>query len=163
MCYLEQSKGKWLMFVIGSIINSIMMPLWLTSIEELKLWNIGLENHGWVRIHNIKMALAFFYCNNKSHTKMSCIYQNLIRLCTTSNNENTHDKPSKTFTSTKCFKLTTILTFIGVSNLVFNINVWNSSITCFVGTNILIHLLHTFLQMFFSFVPINFTSFWNLN
>lgn len=150
------------MFVIGSIINSIMMPLWPTSIKELKLWNTRLENHGWVRIYNINIALDFFIVTIKSHTKMSCIYQNSIRLCITSNNENTHDKPNKTSTSTKCFKLTTILTFIGVSNLVFNINVWYS-ITRFVGTNILIHLVHTFLKILFSFVPINSTSFWNLN
>ncbi len=151
------------MFVVGSIIDSIMMPLWLTFIQELKLWNIGLENHGWVRIHNINIALAFFYCSNEITHKDVLHLSNLIRLSTTSNNENTHDKPSKTSTSTKCFKLKTILTFIGVSNLVFNINVWYSSITCFVGTSILIHPVHTFFKILFSFVPINSTSFWNLN
>jgi len=107
-----------------------------------------------------KVLKSFFlFSSTPIVNKLSCIYQNLIRLCTTSNNKSMHNKLSKTSTSTKCFKLTTILIFIGVPNLIFNINVWYSSINCFVGTSILIHLVHTFLKILFSFVPINSTSF----
>jgi hypothetical protein len=51
------------------------------------------------------MPLAYFDYNNETHRKTSNIWLNFIWLCSASNKGNTHDKPSKTSTSTRCSKL----------------------------------------------------------
>ncbi len=96
--------------------------------------------------------MAYFDYNNEIPHKYILHSIKLDNVMQYFKNGSTQDKPSKTFTCTKCSKLEITLTFIGASDPIFNNNAQYSSVAHFVRVNILIYLMFTFLNFILFFL-----------